>query len=96
MKHSRNKFKIKSNLAKTVEEIGDKARYDTEVKKVLSDPQILAWILKHTITEFRDSSIPEIIRSIQGKPEVGIHPLRPGHYTAPLEGMSTESTELLS
>ena len=47
-------MQIKTNIAKTVEEAGTKARYDAAVKKVLSDPQILAWILKYTVKEFSE------------------------------------------
>lgn len=42
-------MRLESNIAKTVEEVNGKAKYDAEVKKVLSDPQILAWILKYTV-----------------------------------------------
>ena len=42
---------IKTNIAKTVEEVDAKAHYDAAVKKVLSDPQILSWILKYTVNE---------------------------------------------
>ena len=87
-------MQIESNIAKTVEEVGNKARYDAEVKKVLSDPQILAWILKYTMREFNNYSIPEIIACIDGKPEVATHPVHPGHYTAPVERSFTEVTEL--
>ena len=37
-------MQIKTNIAKVVEEVSDKVKYDNEVKKVLSDPQILSWI----------------------------------------------------
>ncbi len=87
-------MQIESNIAKTVEEIGNKAKYDTEVRKVLSDPQILAWILKYTMREFSSCSIPEIMACIEGKPEVATHPVHPGHYTSPIESSSTEVTEL--
>ncbi len=89
-------MQIESNIAKTVEEIGNKAKYDTEVRKVLSDPQILAWILKYTMREFSSCSIPEIMACIEGKPEVATHPVHPGHYTSPIESSSTEVTELAS
>ena len=85
---------IKTNITKVIEEVSDKARYDNEVKKVLSDPQILAWILKYTVKEFENYTIPEIMSCIAGEPEVAVHPVHPGHYTASVEGLSTESAEL--
>ena len=87
---------IKTNITKTLEEVNDKAKYDNEVKKVLSDPQILSWILKYTVKEFKDYSIPDIMSCIEGKPEVATHAVHPGHYAEPMEGLPTESTEVMS
>lgn len=86
-------MQFETNIAKVLEETGDKARYDYEIKKVLSDPQILSWILKGTVQEFKDSTIPEIMKCIVGKPEVAEHPLQPGHYMEPVEGLANESAE---
>ena len=90
-------MQMKTHVAKTVEEV--KARYDAEVKKILSDPQLLAWILKYTVREFYDYDIPDIIDCIEGKPEVACHPVYsgvvpPAVYTHPVENMSTEDIEL--
>ena len=87
-------MQIKTNIAKAVEEVSDKAKYDNEVKKILSDPQILAWILKYTVEEFKEFDIPAIMACIEGEPEVAVHPVHPGHYTAPIESMSIESMEM--
>ena len=87
-------MQIKTNIAKVMEETGDKIKYDNEVKKVLSDPQILAWILKYSVREFEEYSIRKIMECIDGKPEVAVHPVHPEHFTAPLEGMPTEETEI--
>ena len=86
-------MQIKTNVAKVVEEVDTKARYDAAVKKVLSDPQILAWILKYTVREFEDYTIPDIMACIEGKPEVASSPLHSGVYTHEIEGLSTEVTE---
>ena len=85
---------IKTNIIKTLEEVSDKAKYDNEVKKVLSDPQILSWILKYTVKEFKDYSIPDIMSCIEGKPEVATHAVHSGYYTESVEGLPTESTEV--
>ena len=47
-----------------------KEQYDTEVKKILSDKTILAWILQYSIQEFAGYSIEEIRDCIEGEPEV--------------------------
>lgn len=86
-------MQIKTNIAKVIEEVSDKVKYDNEVKKVLSDPQILAWILKYTVREFSGYSIEEIMGCIKDKPEVAVHPVHPEHYTVPVEGAPTETTE---
>ena len=54
-----------------------KDRYDTQVKKILSDKTVLAWILKYTTGEFAPYSIEKIKECIEGTPEVGIHPVYP-------------------
>lgn len=84
---------IKTNIAKVVEEVDTKARYDAAVKKVLSDPQILAWILKYTVKEFSEYNISDIMACIEGEPEVASYPVHPGFYTKPVENMSTEDAE---
>jgi len=86
-------MKLKTNIAKTVEEVDIMARYDAEVKKILSDPQILSWILKYTVKEFKEYAIPDIMACLEGRPEVAVHPLQPEAYTKPLKGMTTEDTE---
>lgn len=52
---------INTNIAKVIEEVDTKARYDAEIKKILSDPQILSWILKYTVREFNAYAIPDIM-----------------------------------
>ena len=64
------KMRIKSHVAKAIERAAYKDQYDTEVKKVLSNPQILSWILKYTGKEFAKYSIDEIILCIEGEAEV--------------------------
>lgn len=54
-------MQMKTNIAKVVEEVDTKARYDAAVKKVISDPQILGWILKYTVKEFSEYTISDIM-----------------------------------
>lgn len=56
----------------------NKIKYDTEVKRILSDKSILAWILKYTVTELQSLTIPEIITCIEGEPEIMTVPIYPG------------------
>lgn len=56
---------------------GEKAAYDSAVKDILADRQVLAWILKGTTTEFSSFSIEEIIPCID-KPAVSSIAVDPG------------------
>ena len=85
-------MKINTNISNVVEGNANMSKYDAEVKKVLSDPQILAWILKYTTEEMKDYSIKQIISCIEGKPEIGNRYVRPGHYGKSVDGMNTEDS----
>lgn len=70
---------------------GDKSRYDAEVKVILSDRDILAWILKYAVREFKDCSIDVIRECIEGAPDVGNVPTYPGmKKMGAIEGQNTE------
>lgn len=68
----------KTYISNALEVVADKARYNAQVKKILSDKNILAWILKYTVKEFKDYSIEEIKESIEGTPEISCVPVYPG------------------
>lgn len=69
----------------------NKIQYDTEVKKVLSDKGILAWILKYTVKEFESFSIAEIKNCIEGEPEIMTVPVYPGETIPPaITGIKNE------
>ena len=55
-----------------------KARYDAQCKRVLSQKEILAWILARTVKEFKGMSVEEIIPCIEGTPEVSSIPVDAG------------------
>ena len=58
-------MKESTNLAKTLESIGDgNAAYDSNVKNLLADKQILSRILKYTLDEFKDMELHEITKCI--------------------------------
>lgn len=68
---------METNLAKTIDITEQRARYDSYVKLVLSDRQILARILKYTLDEFKDTDIDTIAANI-GEPVVSSTRLDPG------------------
>lgn len=56
---------------------GIKAQYDANVKNILANKQILAYILKYTTEEFEEYEIPDIISCIES-PAIGEEPVYPG------------------
>ncbi len=68
-----------TNLAQAIEATNDiGSAYDTNIKFLLADKQILARILKYTIKEFQDMEIPDIINSIGDDITTGTKPVDPG------------------
>ena len=69
----------------------DKVQYDTQCKRVLSQKEILAWIMRRTVKEFTGMKISDIIPCIEGTPEVSTIGVDPGKSNAEkISGMSTE------
>lgn len=85
-------MQVGTNISNVIDGNANKSRYDAEIKKILSDKQILAWILKYTTEEFKEYTIKKIISCIEGEPEVGTHPVSAGHYSQTIDGMNTEDT----
>ena len=80
---------VKTQLAELIRVTNDKARYDKQVKKLLSVKAILAWILKTCTDEFSSFSTQEIINCIQGEPEISlraVHPNEPDAGASMLDG----------
>lgn len=67
-----------TNLAQAVEAAGDAGAYDTNVKFLLADKQILARILKYAVQEFKDMPLDDIMDSIGNDIAVGTKPLDAG------------------
>ena len=59
-----------NQLKKNIRLIDSKARYDEQCKKLLSNKQILAWILKYCAEEFKECTIDEIVNYISGEPQI--------------------------
>lgn len=55
---------METYLSQTIDIVNDNARYDTSVKEVLADKQVLARILKYSLTEFQDDEIDDIISNM--------------------------------
>lgn len=90
-----NKFTAKeqTHIARAVEIADVNARYDAEVKLLLSDRRLLAWIMKYTVSELMDYDIETIMGCIEGEPEVSVTSVYPGMSRVNSEkitGMSTE------
>lgn len=67
-----------TNLAQAVEAAYDLSSYDTNVKFLLADKQILARILKYAIHEFKDMTVNDIIDSIGNDIDIGTRPVDAG------------------
>ena len=67
-----------TNLAQAVEATHDSSSYDTNVKFLLADKQILSRILKYAVQEFKDMPIEDIMSSIGEDIEIGTKPLDAG------------------
>lgn len=55
---------VKTQIAKDVETYGNRAQYDTEIKKLLGNVPLLAWVFKTCTEEFAPYSINEIEKCI--------------------------------
>ena len=61
----------KTTLSQSIDIVQQKAQYDEACKKVLAEKIILAWIMKHTMKEYVDHDVREIVEKfIVGEPKV--------------------------
>lgn len=81
---------LETPLAGDIDAAEEKSKYDAQVKKVLSNKVILAWILKYTVKEFFEYSITEIEKCIEGTPKVAEVPVDTGLSNKSIGGMNTE------
>ena len=83
----------KTYLTNSLDNAKNKAKYDAQVKKILSDKRILAWILKHSVEEFRETSIEQAMACIEGEPEIATVPVAPGsRKPEAISGAATEDS----
>ncbi len=67
-----------TNLAQAVQATNDASSYDTNVKFLLADKQILARILKYAVQEFKDMTVNDIMGCIGNDIDVGSKPVDAG------------------
>ena len=65
-------------LKRSLDSANDKAKYNENVKTILSDKTILAWILKYSAEEYMECSIDEIRSCIEGTPQAANISVMPG------------------
>ena len=80
-----------TNLAQAVEATNASSSYDTNIKFLLADKQILARILKYAVSEFKDMTIEDIMASIGDDIEIETRPLDAG--LSNLGRVNTTNTE---
>ncbi len=74
----------KTTLSKSIDTTEQKAQYDAACKKVLAEKIILAWIMKHTMKEYVNYDVREIVeRFIVGEPKVAKTRVLPDETNAP-------------
>ena len=72
---------METSLARTIDNNFDHIRYDAVCKQLLSDKHILAWIIKDCVRECQEMTIKEIIRCIEGDPEISKRAVFPEEMT---------------
>lgn len=81
----RNEFARNQDLAQA------KIQYDEQCKKVLGDKNVLSWILQRTVREYAGMNREEIMKCIEGEPEIGSRRVNPGETNASqITGMANE------
>lgn len=75
----------KTYIAKNIETAGEKAAYDTQVKNLFRDKNILAMILMYTMPEFSGYSRDMVKACIEGNAEIAAAPV-----LSAIHGMNTE------
>lgn len=69
---------LNTEIANAVKAAGDKAQYDTRVKRILAQKDILAHILVKTVDEFKGMRPEDAAEYIEGEPAIGVVPVEPG------------------
>ena len=84
---------METYLAETIDIISNKEKYDTSVKMVLADKQIIARILKYSLEEFADYEISDIIKNMD-EPVVSEVRVEPGATNTEVIKKSSEEDNI--
>lgn len=93
---------MNTEIANAVNAAGDKAQYDTRVKRLLAQKSILAHILVKTVDEFKGMKPEDVVKYIEGEPSISVVPVEPGlaNMKKPdaagqrIVGLNTENAEI--
>ena len=93
---------MNTEIANAVNAAGDKAQYDTRVKRLLAQKSILAHILVKTVDEFKRMKPEDVVKYIEGEPSISVVPVEPGlaNMEKPdaagqrIVGLNTENAEI--
>ena len=69
---------MNTEIANAVNAAGDKAQYDTHVKRLLAQKSILAHILVKTVDEFKGMKPEDVVKYIEGEPSISVVPVELG------------------
>lgn len=69
---------MSNDTVSAVEAAGKDAQYDEKAKRLLSDKNILSYILVKTVPEFKGMSFEQVKSCIEGEPVIGRTPVEPG------------------
>lgn len=90
-------MEVETTLAQEIRAKEGKEKYDSACKRLLSQKNILAWILKSCVEEYRDCSITDIAEKyIEGTPQISVVPVNPDETNAEpvIRGIRTEDSTL--
>ena len=93
---------MNTEIANAVNAAGDKAQYDTRVKRLLAQKSILAHILVKTVDEFKGMKPEDVVKYIEGEPGISVVPVEPGLANMEktdaagqrIVGLNTENAEI--
>lgn len=93
---------MNTEIANAVNAAGDKAQYDTCVKRLLAQKSILAHILVKTVDEFKGMKPEDVVKYIEGEPSISVVPVELGLANMEktdatgqrIVGLNTENAEI--
>ena len=93
---------MNTEIANAVNAAGDKAQYDTRVKRLLAQKSIIAHILVKTVDEFKGMKPEDVVKYIEGEPSISVVPVELGLANMEktdatgqrIVGLNTENAEI--